>query len=105
MPCGYLRRSHRGGTQAVSGDRRLPDRSSVQTYARIAGVLLLLSIVGGGFGEAYVPSRLIVSGDAAATAKNLRDFGSLFRWGFAAYLVEAVCDVALAWLFSLLLEP
>jgi len=89
----------------VSGDRRLPNSFSVQTYARIAGVLLLLSIVGGGFGEAYVPSRLIVSGDAAATAKNLRDFGVLFRWGFAAYLVEAVCDVALAWLFYILLEP
>jgi len=41
-------------------------RPSAQTYARIAGVPLRLSILGGGFGEAYVPSRLIVSGDAAA---------------------------------------
>jgi hypothetical protein len=30
--------------------------SCAQTYARIAGALLLLSIVAGGFGEAYVPS-------------------------------------------------
>ena len=33
--------------------------TSVQTYARIAGVLLLLTLIGGGFGEAYVPSRLL----------------------------------------------
>ena len=59
----------------------------------------------GGFGEAYVPSRLIVSGDAAATAKNIRAFGSLFRWSFAAYLVEALCDIALALLFYVLLKP
>jgi hypothetical protein len=34
---------------------------NVQRYARIAGVLILLSLVAGGFGEAYVPSNLIVS--------------------------------------------
>lgn len=77
----------------------------VQTYAKLAGVLFLLSILGGGFGEAYVPSRLIVSVDAAATAKNIADFGSLFRWGFAAYLLEAVCDIALALVFYVLLRP
>jgi len=38
---------------------------SVQTYARIAGVLFLLTILAGGFGEYYVPSKLIVSTDAA----------------------------------------
>ncbi len=77
----------------------------VQTYARIAGVLFLLSIVAGAFGEAYVPSRIIVSGDATATAKNLLTFGSLFRIGFASYLIEAVCDVALALFFYVLLRP
>ena len=59
----------------------------------------------GGFGEAYVPSRLIISGDAAATAKNIRAFDALFRWSFAAYLVEAVCDIGLALLFYVLLKP
>lgn len=32
---------------------------SVQTYAKLAGVLALLSFLAGGFGEAYVPSKLI----------------------------------------------
>jgi hypothetical protein len=43
---------------------------SAQTYARIAGVLLLLTMLAGGFGEFYVPSKLIVSTDATATANN-----------------------------------
>jgi len=77
----------------------------VQTYARIAGVVLLISMVAGGFGEAYVPSKLVVSADATATAKNIHDFDSLFRLGFAVYLVEAVCDVALALMFYVLLRP
>jgi hypothetical protein len=79
--------------------------TSVQMYARIAGVLFVLSIVAGGFGEAYVPSKLIVSGDAAATANNIHAFGSLFRWGFAIYLIEALCDIGLALIFYALLRP
>jgi hypothetical protein len=79
--------------------------ASVQTYARIAGVLFLLSIVAGGFGEAYVPAKIIVSGDATATANNIHALGSLFRWGFAIYLIEAMCDIALALIFYALLRP
>jgi hypothetical protein len=64
-------------------------------YARIAGVLFLITLVAGGFGEFYVPSTLIVSGDATATAKNIIASGALFRLGFAGYLVEAMCDIGL----------
>src|SRR5690348_7824658 len=67
-----------------------------QRYARVAGILILLSIVFGTWGEAYVPSKLIVSTDAGATARNILSSPMLFRSGFAAYWVEAVCDVALA---------
>jgi len=79
--------------------------TAVQTWARIAGVLFLLSILGGAFGEFYVPSKLVVSADAAATAKNIRASESLFRAGFASYLVEAVCDIALALILYILLRP
>jgi len=77
----------------------------VQRYARIAGVLFLLSMVAGGFGEAYVPSKLIVSGDPTATVANLRNFDFLYRLGFAAFLVESLCDTALALILYLLLKP
>src|SRR4051794_10558636 len=78
---------------------------SLRTCARVAGILLLLSAIGGGLGEAYIPMKLIVAGDAAATASNIRASGFLFRLGFAAYLIEGLCDVALAWVFYLLLRP
>jgi hypothetical protein len=68
---------------------------SVQTYARIGGVLLLLSFVGGGIGEAYAPSTLVVPGNAAATAHNLLASDMFFRLGFLAYLLESFTDVAL----------
>jgi hypothetical protein len=79
--------------------------TSPHTYARIAAVLLLVSIVAASFGELYVPDKLIVSGDAAGTANNFRANESLFRLGFASYLIEAVCDVVLALTFYILLRP
>lgn len=78
--------------------------TSIQTYARIAGILLLISMVAGGVGEFYVPSKLIVSRDAAATAANIIAHESLFRIGFATYLVEAVCDTALSLVMYVLLK-
>ena len=45
--------------------------SSAQTYARIAGTLFLILMVAGGLGELYLPSRIIVRGDAVATANNI----------------------------------
>ena len=46
-----------------------------------------------------------MSGDAAATANNIHAFDSLFRWGFAIYLIEALCDIGLALIFYALLRP
>jgi hypothetical protein len=68
---------------------------SVKTYSRAVGIFLVLTIIGGLFGEMYVPS-LIMTGDAATTASHLMLNNSLFRLGFAAYLVEAFSDVVLA---------
>jgi len=79
-------------------------RAPVQTYARIAGALFLITIVAGGFGEFYVPSTLIVSADATATANNIRASEWLFRLGFAGYLVEALCDIGLTLVLYVLLR-
>ncbi len=79
-------------------------RVDVSGYARTCGVLVLISLIAGGFGEGYVPSRLIVPGDAAATLGRFRNLDTLLRVGFAGYLVEAVCDVALALIFYVLLR-
>jgi hypothetical protein len=82
-----------------------PTSTNPQTYAKIAGVLLLLTIVAGGLGEVYIPSKLIAGNDATATANNIRASMLLFRTGFGVYLVEAVCDVTLALIFYVLLRP
>jgi len=71
-------------SDATANNRLLAPRAlPVQTYAKVAGVLLLLSFIGGGFGEAYVPSKLIVATDAAATVQNLNSSELMFRLGFA----------------------
>lgn len=77
----------------------------LQAYARAAGAFLVVSFVAGGFGEAYVPWRIIVAGDAASTMRNLSVHEWLLRVGFSAYLVEASCDIALVMLFYALLKP
>ncbi len=80
-------------------------KTSPQFYAKTAGVLFLISILAGGFGELFVLNKLIVSGDATATAINIHASTSLFRLGFASYLAEAVCDVSLTVILYLLLRP
>jgi uncharacterized protein DUF4386 len=87
--------------------RRPDDRPvlPVQRYTRIAGALFLISLVAGGFGEFFVPSQLIVFGNATATANNIVGSALLFRMGFAGYLVEAVCDVTLTLILYMLLRP
>jgi hypothetical protein len=78
---------------------------NAQRLARLAGVLVLISILAGGFAEVYVPGRIFVAGDAAATARSLAGHPALFRISFAVYLIEAACDVTLALLFYVLLRP
>jgi hypothetical protein len=79
--------------------------SSVQSYARAAGIMFLISFVAGSFGEFYVPSKLIVAGNAAATVSNILAHEMLFRFGFAGYLLEALCDIGLALVLYVLLKP
>lgn len=77
----------------------------LRRYGRTAGVAMLLSIVFGFIGELYLPGRLIVRGDAAATAANILANPMLFRSTFATYLVEGICDVLLSVLFYVILKP
>lgn len=91
----------------MSGNQTVLLNSStpIQTCARIAGLLFLFTVIGGGVGEFYVPSMIVVANDAAATAHNVLVHASLFRIGFAAYLVEAICDIALTLYLYVLLKP
>jgi hypothetical protein len=73
--------------------------------ARICGSLYLLGAAAGLFSEAYVRGGLLVSGDAAATARNILASELLYRLGGAAQLVALCCDVGVALLLYVLLAP
>jgi len=78
--------------------------ASPRLKARIAGVLYLIIIVIGLFGEAFVRSGIIVSGDATATAANIRSLESLWRFGIAAECVLLISAVGLALILFVLLR-
>jgi len=66
--------------------------------ARIAGTLYLIVIVTGLF-AVVVLERLVVHGNAAATAHNIVAHELLFRSGFVANIVVLPCNVVLALIF------
>ena len=79
--------------------------TSPQVYARIGGVLYLFVIAFGLFAEGFVSDRLIVSGDAAATARNIMASPSLWHIGVAANMMVALCAVPLLLIEYVLLKP
>jgi hypothetical protein len=59
--------------------------NSTKKQARVAGILYLLASIIGFFGLIYVP-KLIVPGDATATADHIRTSETIFRLGIASEL-------------------
>lgn len=79
--------------------------ASPQVLSRIGGVLYLIIIVFGLFGEMFVRGKLIVWGDPTATAERILASESLWRFSVAAELFYLLCAVALAAIFYVLLRP
>src|SRR6266852_5520495 len=77
---------------------------SPRTKARMAGGFYLVTILTGVFTQQFI-SHLVVSGDAAATAANILSHESVFRLGFAVYLVELACQITITTLMYDLLKP
>jgi hypothetical protein len=61
--------------------------SSTKNPGRFAGLLYLLTSMVGFFAMGYVPGKLIVHGNAAATANNISASETLFRLGIAGQLI------------------
>src|SRR5207237_588268 len=64
--------------------------------ARIAGAIYLSMVITGPFSLIYVPSKLIVRGNAAATADNILAHETMFRLSILADLVGQVIFICLA---------
>jgi hypothetical protein len=63
--------------------------TSLSKNARVAGSLYLLASVIGVVRLIYIPSALIVHGNAAATANNIVAHELLFRFGIVTYLLSS----------------
>ena len=61
--------------------------SSVRNPGRLAGLLYVVISIAGFFAMGYVPGKVIVHGDSAATANNIAAHETLFRLGIAGELV------------------
>jgi hypothetical protein len=86
-------------------DSKYTVETSPQIYARIGGVIYLIIIAAGIFGELFVRGKLIVWGDGAATASNIIAHELLWRIGIACDLLMHLCDVPLMLIFYVLLRP
>ena len=63
---------------------------SYNKLARLSGLVYLMVVVTGIFTLMYIPSKLIVGGDAAATVANIRGSEFLFRLGIVSGLNEGI---------------
>jgi hypothetical protein len=73
--------------------------------ARAAGFLYLISIISGGFAEAFVREGLTAYGDAVATAHNILASEQMYRFGFVADLVCLITGIFLTLIFYILFKP
>ena len=79
--------------------------TSPLVYARTAGILFLVILACAAFSMMYVPSHLIVPGDAAATAGNIKASESLFRWGLLGESILFLSEIVLTVMLYLLHKP
>jgi hypothetical protein len=61
--------------------------ASARNPGRLAGLLYIVASIPGFFALMYVPGKLIVHGNASATANNIATHQILFRLGIAADLI------------------
>jgi hypothetical protein len=78
---------------------------TTKRQARTAGLLYLLMALAAPFGLLIVPDALVVAGDAAATADNIRASPWMLRAGIASELVHQVIAIFLVLALYRLFKP
>jgi hypothetical protein len=93
---------------APPGGHEMPQQiaeASPQFKARMAGAFQLLEALTATFGQVIVLDKLVVTGNAAATAANILGHERLFWLGFASSLIGVAFHIAWALLMYVLLKP
>jgi len=73
--------------------------------ARIAGLLYLLASIPVFFAWVYVPNKLIVTGDATATANHVRASETLLRLGIGSELIGLIVFIFVVLALYQLFKP
>ncbi len=81
------------------------DAARARFLARIGGVLYLYIIAVGALEEIVVRGKIVVPGNAVATAENLRSLGWLWRLGLGGEVTLLVAATILALILYVLLRP
>ena len=79
--------------------------TSPRFKARMAGVCQLMEAVTAAFGGVIIPGKLVVAGNAAATAANILGHERLFWLGFVLSVIGVGFHIAWALLMYELLDP
>ena len=79
--------------------------NSVKKRARIAGLLYLLASIPAVFAWVYVPSKLIATGDATATANHVRASETLFRLSIGSELIGLIIFIFVVLALYQLFKP
>ena len=84
-------------------NRKIED--APQFYGRLCGLLYLVNIACGAFGQAFVRARMWVPGDPAATTHHILASEALFRLSIAGDLIMHVTDLPTTLIIYFLLRP
>jgi hypothetical protein len=76
-----------------------------RTFVRVTGVLYLINLVVAGIASVHTLPRLIVQGDAAATAANIAQSEWMLHLAIAGDLVALLCELPLTVVLYVLLRP
>jgi hypothetical protein len=79
--------------------------TSIKNTARLAGFLILLIAILSPFSILYLPSTLIVPGDAATTASNVMASEGLLRLGIVVDSVVVLLEIVVIAILYVLLRP
>jgi hypothetical protein len=82
----------------------MADITQKQAY-KLAGLAYLLVFLISIPANLYSIQKLVIAGDAAATAANFSSHELYFRLGIAGWLAVIVCDTIVAWALYILLKP